>query len=83
MYIDVAGNLINKYCPERMCIFLVSQLSIPVALINERFSEGLEPNGFTFMKHVKCPDVGVECEGYGEIMFRVKVVGRHEVIKNK
>ena len=74
--IDVDGNFISKLCPKRMCVYLVSQLTIPVALINERLSEGLDPNQFHFMHEVRCPDVGVDCSGYGEVMLRVQVVPR-------
>lgn len=73
---DVDGNFITKFCPKRMCVYLVSQLVIPVALINERLSEGLDPNPFHFMHEVRCPDVGVDCSGYGEVMLRVQVVPR-------
>ena len=74
--LDVDGNLISKLCPKRMCVYLVSQLTIPVALINERLSEGLEPNDFHFMRSVRCPDTGIDCLGYGEVMLQVKVVPR-------
>lgn len=74
--LDVDGNFITKLCPKRMCVYLISQLTIPVALINERLSEGLEPNDFHFMRYVKCPDAGVECYGYGEVMLKVKVIPR-------
>ncbi|MDI7261661.1 MAG: hypothetical protein QME90_17330 [Thermodesulfobacteriota bacterium] len=73
---DVDGNFISKLCPKRMCVYLISQLTIPVALINERLSEGLDPNQFHFMHEVRCPDVGVDCSGYGEVMLRVGVVPR-------
>ena len=76
--LDVDGNFITKLCPKKMCVYLISQLSIPVALINERLSEGLEPNDFLFMRYVKCPDVGVECYGYGEVMLKVNVVPRNK-----
>jgi hypothetical protein len=59
-----------------MCVYLISQLTIPVALINERLSEGLEPNDFHFMRYVRCPDTGVDCYGYGEVMLKVQVVPR-------
>jgi hypothetical protein len=59
-----------------MCVYLISQLALPVALINERLGEGLEPNDFHFMRYVRCPDSGVECFGYGEVMLRVQVVPR-------
>lgn len=74
--LDVDGNFIAKLCPKRLCVYLVSQLVIPVALINERLSEGLPPGDFHFMREVRCPDTGVECSGYGEVMLRVSVVPR-------
>ncbi len=74
--LDVDGNFISKLCPKRMCVYLISQFAIPVALINERLSEGLEPNDFHFMRYVRCPDAGVECYGYGEVMLKIEVVPR-------
>ena len=74
---DVDGNFITKHCPKRMCVYLISQLTIPVALINERISEALEPNDFHFMRYVRCPDAGVECYGYGEVMLKVHVGPRN------
>ena len=74
--LDVDGNFISKLCPKRMCVYLVSQLTLPVAMINERLSEGLNPNDFHFMRYVRCLDVGVECLGYGEVMMKVEVVAR-------
>ena len=74
--LDVDGSFISKLCPKRMCVYLISQLVIPVALINERLSEGLEPNDFHFMHYVRCPDAGVACYGYGEVMLKIHVVPR-------
>ena len=76
LFMDVDGNLISKYCPKRMCVYLISQLTGPIAVINERFSEGLPPNDFHFMRYVRCPDVGVDCLGYGEVMVKIQVVPR-------
>jgi uncharacterized repeat protein (TIGR04076 family) len=76
--LDVDGNFITKLCPARVCVYLASQLTIPVALINERLSEGLEPNAFHFMRYVRCPDVGVDCLGYGQVKLKVEVVGREK-----
>jgi hypothetical protein len=76
LVMDVDGNLISKYCPKKMCVYLISQLTVPIAVINERLSEGLSPNDFHFMRYVRCPDVGVECLGYGEVMLKVEVVPR-------
>jgi hypothetical protein len=74
--LDVNGNFITKLCPARLCVYAVSQLAVPVALINERLGEGLDPNRIHFMHQVRCLDVGVECAGYGEVMLEVKVVPR-------
>jgi uncharacterized repeat protein (TIGR04076 family) len=74
--LDVDGNFITKLCPPRICVYAVAQLMVPVALINERLSEGLDPNQFHFMHQVHCPDMGVDCGGYGEVVLEVKVVPR-------
>lgn len=74
--LDVDGNLISKHCPGKMCVYLVSQLTIPVALINERLSEGHNPNDFHFMRYVRCPDAGIDCMGYGEVLLKVQAVPR-------
>lgn len=74
--LDVDGNLISKLCPSRMCAYLISQLTIPIALINERLSEELPPNDFHFMRIIHCPDTGVECLGYGQVVVQVQVIPR-------
>ncbi len=76
LILDVDGNFITKLCPNRLCVYLISQLAIPVALINERLSENLEPNDFHFMRYLRCLDNGVDCYGYGEVMLKVQVVPR-------
>jgi uncharacterized repeat protein (TIGR04076 family) len=74
--LDVDGNFITRLCPPRLCVYALAQLMVPVALINERLSEGLDPNQFHFMHQVRCPDTGVDCGGYGEVIIEVKVVPR-------
>jgi uncharacterized repeat protein (TIGR04076 family) len=74
--LDIDGNFITKLCPKRMCVYLISQLTLPVAMINERLSEGLDPNDFHFMRYVRCPDAGVECLGYGEVTMKAHVIPR-------
>ena len=74
--LDVDGNFITKLCPKKMCVYLISQLAIPVALINERLSEALVPNDFHFMRYVKCLDAGIDCMGYGQVMMKVQVIPR-------
>jgi|GEM_PF-258955 hypothetical protein len=74
--LDVDGNFLTKLCPPRLCVYLISQVPLPVALINERLGEGLDPNQFHFMHQVRCLDVGVDCGGYGEVLLEITVVPR-------
>jgi len=76
LLLDADGNFITRHCPKRICVYLASQLALPVALINERLSEGLPPGDFHFTRMVRCMDVGVERLGYGEVLARVRVVPR-------
>ena len=76
LILDMDGNFITKLCPKKMCVYLISQLAIPVALINERLSEALEPGNFHFMRYVKYLDTGVDCLGFGEVMMKVRVIPR-------
>jgi len=73
---DATGNLIPELCPRRLCLYLLAQLVLPVALINERLSEGLDPNQYHFVREVGCPDLGVDCSGYGQVRLRVSAVPR-------
>ena len=83
LILDVDGNFITKLCPNRLCVYLISQLIIPVALINERLSESLEPNDFHFMRYLCCPDTGVDCFGYGEECSRFRLFPGLRVIKRR
>ncbi len=76
LVLDADGNFISALCPKRVCVYLVSQLNLPVALINERLSEGLDPQDFHFARQISCQDVGVECMGYGKVVAKVEVVRR-------
>lgn len=77
--LDVDGNFIANKCPKRLCVYLASQLVVPVAVINERLSERIDPTAFHFMRRVRCPDCGVEKGGYGQVTVKISVVPRSNV----
>jgi uncharacterized repeat protein (TIGR04076 family) len=56
--LDVDGNFITKFCPPRFCVYAMSQLVVPVALINERLSEGLDPSPVSFHAPGPLPGCG-------------------------
>lgn len=78
--LDVAGNFIAKRCPPRLCVYLVSQLALPVALINERLCAGQNPAGIHFMRQTHCLDTGVACKGYGGVLVEVAPVRRADFL---
>ena len=57
---DVDGNFSTNLFPKSMCVYLVSPLTIPVALINARLSAGHAPNAFTSMRFVIRQGRGVQ-----------------------
>ena len=47
-------------------------------------SSVLPPDNFHFMLYVRCPDVGIDCSGYGEVTLKVDVVERiHKAERHK
>jgi uncharacterized repeat protein (TIGR04076 family) len=74
-YIDGAGNLISKLCPNRMCLYAVSALKPAVFALNELFYAGVDPNEMRFNR-TGCSDVGVECGGWGRIVMAIRAEDR-------
>lgn len=68
------GAFISAECPKIMCVFLVSQLTGVVYSIHERIAAGLDPNGL-LLSTISCPDVGLECGGWGRVLVKVHVEG--------
>lgn len=70
-YLDGAGNLISKRCPDKMCIYAVSALQNAVFAMGELLMAGVEPNEMRF-KRAGCFDVGVQCGGWGRVVLEVR-----------
>jgi len=58
---DLDGGLVLERCTGRLCAHLITQFAMPVALICERLSEGLEPEDFHFRRIVRCGNGCIEC----------------------
>jgi len=74
-YMDGAGNLISKLCPDRMCLYAVSALKPLVFSANELLYAGADPNKMVF-KRCACSDVGLECGGWGRVVMEISVTDR-------
>ena len=70
--LDAAGNLLSSECPERMCSGAVSALTPPVLTAIELLLAGVDPNEMRF-NMVGCPDVGLNCGGWGRIVMKIRV----------
>jgi uncharacterized repeat protein (TIGR04076 family) len=74
-YLDGAGNLISKLCPNRMCVYAVSALKPAVFAMNELLYAGVDANEMRF-KRTGCFDVGLACGGWGRIVMEVRMEDR-------
>ncbi|MBN1574592.1 MAG: TIGR04076 family protein [Deltaproteobacteria bacterium] len=74
-YFDGKGNLMTKLCPKRICVHALGPLSALVFTANELIYAGADPNEMRFPE-VSCPDVGLECGGWGQIVMKLRVEDR-------
>ena len=64
--------LVNEWTFPNPCAFALGATSMGgfLSAAQERIAEGLDPNDIC-VNRVKCPDVGVECGGWGEVLFKI------------
>jgi len=74
-YFDGSGNLISKLCPKKICISALTSMAPLIAAANELFYAGVDSNDLRF-KRTACRDVGLECGGWGNVAFEIKVEKR-------
>lgn len=76
-YFDGAGNLLTKLCPSKLCYSAISSASNLIFAAVEFFYAGIDANKIQF-KRVGCPDVGVQCGGWGHIVMELRVEDRRK-----
>jgi len=74
-YFDGPGNLLARLGPKRICSGALGAVSMAVFTASELLYLGVDPNKM-INKRVGCPDVGVECGGWGHIVMEVRVEDR-------
>ena len=72
---DSAGNLLTRESPERICAFLMPNLTVLINAFFENFMNGREPNEVMFHR-TGCFDVGPMCGGWGHVIVEVKAEPR-------
>lgn len=74
-YFDGAGNLLTKLSPKRICAYALSAVAHLIFASNELSYAGVDPNEMLF-KHVSCPDVGLRCGGWGQVVMEFRIEDR-------
>jgi uncharacterized repeat protein (TIGR04076 family) len=71
--VDGEGCLVLNECPPRLCIAAIYSLK---TLVDRMWQAFYEDSIEVLHNTVRCPDVGVQRGGWGEITMRVKAVRR-------
>ena len=67
---DSSGNLLTKESPERICTFLMPNLTVLINAFFENFMNGRNPNEVMF-NTTGCFDTGPMCGGWGHVVVRI------------
>ncbi|MEJ2096401.1 MAG: hypothetical protein P8Y38_04520 [Deltaproteobacteria bacterium] len=68
---DSSGNLLTEENPERICVFLMPNLTVLINAFFENLMNGRDPNEVMF-NTTGCFDTGPACGGWGQGVVRMK-----------
>ena len=68
---DSAGNLLTREAPDRVCAFLMPNLTVLINAFFENLMNGRDPNEVMFNR-TGCFDVGPACGGWGHVIMEMK-----------
>jgi hypothetical protein len=75
LILDSAGNFLTKECPERICAFLMPNLTVLINAFFENLMNGRDPNEVMFNR-TGCFDVGPACGGWGHVILEMRSEAR-------
>lgn len=70
---DNSGNLLTKESPERVCAFLMPNLTVLINAFFENLMNGRDPNEVMF-NTTGCFDTGPQCGGWGHVVIKMSAV---------
>jgi hypothetical protein len=70
---DNSGNLLTKENPDRVCAFLMPNLTILINAFFENLMNGRDPNEVMF-NTTGCFDIGPQCGGWGHVTVKMTAV---------
>ena len=68
---DNSGNILTKENPDRICSFLMPNLTVLINAFFENLMNGRDPNEVMFNTS-GCFDAGPSCGGWGHVVVRMK-----------
>ncbi len=71
LHFDSACNLITRKSPERVCLFLMPNLTVLINAFFENLMNGRDPNEVMFNR-TGCFDVGPACGGWGHVVVEMR-----------
>lgn len=72
---DAAGNLITRESPDRICAYIMPNLTVLINAYFENILNGRDPNEVMFNR-TGCFDVGPMCGGWGHIQVEMRAEKR-------
>lgn len=78
IYLDACGNILTRYCPEKICTYALHNAILMVFTANEFLYNDMDPMKIQFRKS-SCFDVGVGCGGLGQVILELSTIGKDEL----
>jgi len=75
LFFDGGGNLITGKAPRRVCPFAITALTPLLFAVQELAYAGADPGELLFNR-AGCPDVGLNCGGWGHVVMELTVEDR-------
>ena len=75
LFFDSSGNLLTREAPERVCAFLMPNLTVLINAFFENILNGRDPNEVMFNR-TGCYDVGPACGGWGHVIVEMRAETR-------
>ncbi len=70
IFFDNSGNLLTQESPDRVCAFLMPNLTVLINAFFENMMNGRDPNEVMF-NTTGCFDCGPMCGGWGHVVVRM------------
>jgi len=72
---DSSGNLLTKESPDRICAFLMPNLTVMINAFFENMMNGRDPNEVMF-NTTGCFDTGPQCGGWGHVVVKMTAIAQ-------